>query len=206
MQLLRYVGNQISLATQAWKDFSDPYGDIDCFHDIRNTHGRVKLKSIKNSFREMVNLEKALIVLVTYCEDSAKDVCVFLSCIIVSLIHRQLELRMGLESQYLNYESNRLNHQSNRLNLESTELQREVHIANKRNHELQRQVHAANIESMKIQRQTYTVNLETQCISRDMQRLNQENTLAAQSTSSTTRTNVLVGSVSLKLILDIDRT
>lgn len=192
MQLLRYIGEQLSLATQAWKDFSDPHGDIKCFRDIRDTHGRVKLRSIKNSFREMVNLEKVIASLVVCCEVSVNDVCASLSYKTSCLTNSQLKLRMGLESQFLNYESNRLNHQSNRLNLESTELQREVALANKENNELQRQAYAANIESNNIQRQAYSINLETQCISRDMQRLNRQNTLAAQSTSSTTRTNVLV--------------
>jgi len=75
VQLLRHIGEQISLATQAWKDFSDPHGDISCFQDMRKTYGRVKLRSIHNSFREIVNLEKVILVLVVCCEDSAKDVC-----------------------------------------------------------------------------------------------------------------------------------
>jgi len=74
VQLLRYIEEQLSLATQAWKEFSDPHGDITCFRDIRNTHGRVKLKSLKNSFREMANLEKAIAFLVVRCEVSAKNV------------------------------------------------------------------------------------------------------------------------------------
>jgi hypothetical protein len=77
VQLLRYIEEQLSLATQAWKDFSDPHGDIKCFRDIRDTHGRVKLKSIKNSFREMVNLEKTIASLIVCCEASAKDVRAF---------------------------------------------------------------------------------------------------------------------------------
>ncbi|CAN9184743.1 unnamed protein product [Alternaria alternata] len=174
--LLRHIKAQVSLTTRAWRDFNRFDGDINCFKDIRDTRGRRYLKSINTSFRELSNHESNLGALIATCVISGKN----------------FKLRMELESRCLNFESNRLNHQSNRLNLESIELQRQVRIANKENLDLQRQVHAANLESIKVQHQTLSVNLTTQRISRDMQRMNQQNTLAAQRTSYTTRTNVLM--------------
>jgi hypothetical protein len=74
VQLLRYIQEQLSLATQAWKDFSDPHGDINCFDDIRDTRARVTLKCIKTSFRELMSLEKIIANLINFCEVSAKNV------------------------------------------------------------------------------------------------------------------------------------
>ena len=74
VRLLRFVKERLSLATQAWTGFSDPYGDISCFHDIRNTRGRVTINSIKTSFRELVDLEKTMSSLIVSCEVSAKNV------------------------------------------------------------------------------------------------------------------------------------
>jgi hypothetical protein len=74
LQMLRFVKEQLSLATQVWTDFTDPQGDISCFDDIRNTRGRVKLNSIKASFRELMNLEKIISSLVISCEVSARNV------------------------------------------------------------------------------------------------------------------------------------
>ena len=194
---MRHVKSQLALATRAWKEFSGRDGDISFFSDIRDTHGRLYIKSIKASFRELVNHEGTLRALVVDCAVSAKHVRYFYICIQVILTPQQLKLRMELESRYLNFESNRMN-------LETIEVQRQVHLTNKENNELQRQAYIANIESINIQRQTYSVNLETQCISRemqqltlDMQGLNRENNLTAQSTSKTTRTNVLVSAITV---------
>jgi hypothetical protein len=74
LQMLQFIKEQLSLVTQVWTDFSDPHGDINCFEDIRNARGRLKLKSIKGSFRELVNLEKTISSLVINCEVSARNV------------------------------------------------------------------------------------------------------------------------------------
>ena len=75
------------------------------------------------------------------------------------------QLKLRIELE-CSSENNRLNSESNRLNSESNHLQREAH----------------------------RVNYDTYCMSFEMQRLNRKNTEAAQNTSHTTRTNVLVRS------------
>jgi hypothetical protein len=115
LQMLRFIKEQLSLATQVWADFTDPHGDINCFDDIRNTRGRVKLNSIKGSFRELVNLEKTISSLVINCEVSARNVSTSRPCRECNLSLEQLKLGMGLESQFLNRENIRLSNESNRI-------------------------------------------------------------------------------------------
>jgi hypothetical protein len=74
MQLVSYVQEHLSPAIQAWKDFSNPDGDVNQFSDLCDHHSRVALKSIKTSFREMVKLEQNLVSLIRRCKNSEKTV------------------------------------------------------------------------------------------------------------------------------------
>jgi hypothetical protein len=141
ISLLRCLRPHLARTVNSWTRFDSSSGDIAFFSDITNNAARVSLGNIRESFEDLSELEIDL----RYLDDSMKEICKIVSAFPLpwpSLTDWQLELRISVEANQLQFESMKLNRKTHELNFQTSLLSRDIDRLPQHNGGVNRMNHA----------------------------------------------------------------